>query len=452
METYPSFYIKDDNLFSGLFSDLKSLMNLDVRLPSNPFNPSFEICGFEDFDLVFSGFWSTFQEFASFSGDSEIIVAVIDPDPVKYYKKNFGYYNWAILPTALTEREYGDFLISHPKGAEVDAILYYSETIIFTVPSQRWIVWCDRSSETCVLAARAGFDLEFWNDIDWVSDRFESESWNAFARSIKDSFAGKYAVNKVEDKNGYCPQQKNISMEFHSVASWTSSTLWDGLISNTEDILNDSFVIENDDSGVPYFEKPDRNCVGDFIIDFNGLENTRRINGKFEISGCKLEVQVAPPGTILENRNQYFKLTIPERAGDDFSKDKISELFRLIVQILWPFYAYADFEEIVEDKRLWSDSPSGWNFDTELAGVYWLTYFCRSYVEYFSKARFNKFRIVTAEPTNGFTVMLGDSPSEVSLEMRRASEVKLGELSFVGYGINKKPGQYALKRKDISPI
>lgn len=185
----PSYFIADEAVFSRLRAGLESAVRLDIRLPKMPFQQSFRVLGFEEFDWAMSGeFWPVLQKFASQSGDQELVFAVLDPDPVNYFKAAFGYYNWATLPATLSSNDYWNFLSSGPAESPADSMLGNAQAVVFTVPSKRWVIWGERESGLCVLASAYGDMVPAWNNLDWVMGLHPTEDWAAFASELAERF------------------------------------------------------------------------------------------------------------------------------------------------------------------------------------------------------------------------------------------------------------------------
>lgn len=185
----PSYFIADEAAFSRLHAGLESAVRPNVRLPKVPFSQPFKVLGFEEFDWVMSGeFWSVLQNFASQSGDQELVFAVLDPDPVNYFKAAFGYYNWATLPIILSSNDYWNFLNSEPTESPADSMLGNAQVVVFTVPSKRWVIWGERESGLCVLACVYGDLVPAWNNLEWVMGLHPTKDWTAFASEIARRF------------------------------------------------------------------------------------------------------------------------------------------------------------------------------------------------------------------------------------------------------------------------
>ncbi|MCB1207683.1 MAG: hypothetical protein KDK97_00085 [Verrucomicrobiales bacterium] len=185
----PPYFIAEEEKFSRLLAGLESTIRSSVRLPMVPFQDPFKVRGFEEFDWAMSGeFWSALQALASQSGDHELVLCVLDPDPASYFKAQFGYYSWATLPATLSSNDYWDFLNSAPVESPADSVLANAQVVVFTVPSRQWIVWGERESGLCVLAALHGDQSPAWNDLEWIAALHPTQEWKAFASEIAEQF------------------------------------------------------------------------------------------------------------------------------------------------------------------------------------------------------------------------------------------------------------------------
>ena len=187
--TTPSYFIADEDAFCRLRAGLESSVRPDIRLPKVPFQQAFRVFGFEDFDWAMSGeFWSVLHKLASQSRDHELVFAVLDPDRVNYFKAEFGYYNWAILPVTLSSDEYWNFLNSAPAESPADSLLGNAQVVVLTVPSKEWAIWGERESGLCVLASAHGDMVPAWNNLDWVIGLHRTEDWAAFSSVLAQQF------------------------------------------------------------------------------------------------------------------------------------------------------------------------------------------------------------------------------------------------------------------------
>lgn len=146
--------VKKQEEFGSLLQLLKSAVEIDQIMPHQVFNKQFGNFVFEQFYLAMSSeFWeSVIQKLAIASGDTHVLVAVLDPDPVSYFYHEFGYYNWHKFPVNITGKEYWKTLETGPVDYPVDAVFFNSETVVWLPMSTKWAMWGERSRETVILA------------------------------------------------------------------------------------------------------------------------------------------------------------------------------------------------------------------------------------------------------------------------------------------------------------
>lgn len=167
----PHPFITDVEQYATRKSDVEECFRLGLSLPKRLFSERFENFRFEElFYAMSAGFWPTIQALCQRSGDASVLIAVLDPDPLSYYKKNFGYFNWAELPVSSASDDYWEMLNYHPDDSLADSILVNSERIVWVPPSKCWAIIGLRSYEVCVLGCLPSFSCDMWNDIEWALD------------------------------------------------------------------------------------------------------------------------------------------------------------------------------------------------------------------------------------------------------------------------------------------
>lgn len=147
-------HIRDQKDFKKAWDLVNKVFDINKHIPEKKIRRSSNLYLYEEFDWTMSpDFWGSFlRPLAQASNDTEILVAVLDPDPVNYYYKHFGYYNMFVLPTHSTESDYWNMLAMEPEGSPADAILFNSEVVVWIPISEKWAIWGERSLEECVLA------------------------------------------------------------------------------------------------------------------------------------------------------------------------------------------------------------------------------------------------------------------------------------------------------------
>lgn len=182
-------FIHDDQIFSAVRKGVSSAVDLERALPDRPFRKSFESYSFEEFDWALSAeFWSSAKALARTSGDQAIIMAVLDPDPVRYFKAAFGFYNWAKLSVDLDKDDYWAFLNQAPAKSPADSVLGNSERIVWLPPSEQWVIWGERSSGLCVLASNQGHQSVPWKSLAWAQSMCPEGETSSFAQKLQLNF------------------------------------------------------------------------------------------------------------------------------------------------------------------------------------------------------------------------------------------------------------------------
>jgi hypothetical protein len=149
---YKDLIIYNSNEFEKAHNLIKSVFNINQRLPEQVFNENFTNFTCEEVYFALSrNFWETLQQLARISNDTHIIIALLDPDPVSYFFKEFGYYNWFKLPVTSTAEEYKQLLWLAPQDSSADAMIFNSEVVVWVPLSGKWAVWTERSCDICIL-------------------------------------------------------------------------------------------------------------------------------------------------------------------------------------------------------------------------------------------------------------------------------------------------------------
>lgn len=189
----PDVLIKDAAAFKTNMTELKRLFHVNASLPEQVFASGFNRFAFEEFDWAMSdSFWPAIQELAASSQDSSLLMAVLDPDPEGYYMKEFGYYNWARVPVAVSSEDYWALLEEYPDASPADSFLVNSEKIIWLPQSANWAVWGQRSYGVCVLGCREHLPVDSWHTVEWALDYMANCFQN---RIVPSDFAAKLRLN-----------------------------------------------------------------------------------------------------------------------------------------------------------------------------------------------------------------------------------------------------------------
>jgi hypothetical protein len=93
------------------------------------------------------------------------------PEPLTYYFKEFGYFNWCKLPVNLTKEDNIKVLNLEPPESPADSLMNNSNLIVWASPSGKWAIRCDRGFEVSVIGFnRESFEMDFLSAFPkWVS-------------------------------------------------------------------------------------------------------------------------------------------------------------------------------------------------------------------------------------------------------------------------------------------
>ncbi|MCY9764815.1 hypothetical protein M5X06_30685 [Paenibacillus alvei] len=180
--------IDDTYQFEKALRLVSNVFNSEERLPNQVFKVPFQNTVIIDFDHAMSSyFWNELEKLTDKCEDSFVIMAVLEPDPVNYYYKEFSKYNWCLFQKGTTVDEYWNTLKESPVDSPADAIVSNSEVVLWLPSSMKWAVWGERSYGICVL----GFNE--------VSD-YKSESWFTMDRAITDLVSLNFKDNTVPEE------------------------------------------------------------------------------------------------------------------------------------------------------------------------------------------------------------------------------------------------------------
>ena len=172
-------FLNDVDQFAHRKREVEAHFRVEQSLPEMVFREVPRCFKFQDFDWAISAdFWPSAQALCRSSADASLLIAVLEPDPIHYYKKEFGYYNWAELSASASSEDYWTMLSCFPSESRADSILANSEKVVWLPPSKKWAIWGERSCEVCVLGGWYPAGLSSWNSLEWA---LEMAMPNAFA-------------------------------------------------------------------------------------------------------------------------------------------------------------------------------------------------------------------------------------------------------------------------------
>lgn len=226
----------------------------------------------------------------------------------------------------------------------------------------------------------------------------------------------------------------------HSIEDWSEPSRWSDYLERAQEILGAKLtrLDENDPVKRQVSSLAD---AGAFICTFKQREDSRWIFGKLEHTGIGFSVQhFRNIGRYAHTLRWHVPVSFLEKP---FALHRARELFAVGNQSLAPFYAYSDEVSCIAAKK----KPSGAvDIQAELLGMFWLTHFNSSYVDFFGRKTFDNFHSLETHSDGSITVVLGEQPSTVSTELRLRAESLLGKQSFVDPSeiLFKEPGRFAL--------
>jgi hypothetical protein len=128
---------------------IQSVFDTRLVLPQQIFSKEYSNFTLDEYDWTLCDeFWEVIQQLSQLSGDTDIIMAIIDPDPITYYHKKIGYLK---LPTTLTAQEYSDLLWYQSKEHNIDQVHFIANVVAWVPLSRKWAIWGERTYEVCIL-------------------------------------------------------------------------------------------------------------------------------------------------------------------------------------------------------------------------------------------------------------------------------------------------------------
>lgn len=221
-------------------------------------------------------------------------------------------------------------------------------------------------------------------------------------------------------------------MSFSSVQLWNDSTVWDQYLKNIEVILGDRLT--RLDEKDPTRRRADvENGEGVYITNFDDLQGSRWLFGEFAKTKINLMLVLNKNYINSLGRSVYnyinFYIPIPENPSVS-ELARLIQFFELTVENLKVFYAYSDFKEEILTKK--SCGGGAIDIATELPGIFWLTYLCPKYCEFFNHHTISSLRGAQKGSGGGMTIRLAESPFQVGPNDRRDAETTLGKKYFAG--------------------
>ncbi|UXI70359.1 hypothetical protein [Tahibacter amnicola] len=147
-------FIKEETDRSRISGALAASLRAGKALPELVFDIDFEALGFEQFDYALSAdFWSVLQSLARAAGEREIWLGALTPS-IDWYRESFSVTPWLRIPITASAADYWNAINRPFDPRYPDSLLITAESMFWLSERSSFVVYGDRSSELCVLAAK----------------------------------------------------------------------------------------------------------------------------------------------------------------------------------------------------------------------------------------------------------------------------------------------------------
>ncbi|WP_024427911.1 hypothetical protein [Bacillus safensis] len=145
-------FVRSEKEFRFYQNLVDLVFDQNKRLPQQVFRKNFDCFLFQEFEWALSDdILPTIKDLLNSTSDREFLTAVLKPDPVDYYFKEFGYYNWLKASVNISGEDYVNALWTHPKGSIADNIITNSNIVVWLSRSLQWAILADRDLEICII-------------------------------------------------------------------------------------------------------------------------------------------------------------------------------------------------------------------------------------------------------------------------------------------------------------
>jgi len=231
-----------------------------------------------------------------------------------------------------------------------------------------------------------------------------------------------------------------------SVVPWRDPKQWVSFFDQTQHLL--SSRLTHLDAKDPVRRKvASLEDAGEFACAFGPCEESRCMFGKFTDVGIEFSIRhFRQLGRWPNSLTWHVPLSFLENE----SRKRVKALFDLGNRTLYPFYAFSDERAQITGQK---KSSGAIDIETELPGVFWLTYFNAAYVEFFGNEKFNGLPEVEHGNDGSITIILGEHPQLVTNATREHVVAVLGKQSFVNPNdiLGKQRGRFALTFQQLLP-
>lgn len=176
MKRLEHLFMHSEKEFRSYQSLVENVFYQNEHLPQQVFQKNFDCFLFQEFDWALSDeVLTTIKKLSVLTQDKDFLTAVLKPDPVEYYMKEFGYYNWLRTSVDISGEDYVNALWTSPESSIADAIITNSNIVVWLSHSLEWAIWGDRELEICILglafkkAPKTFLEEEGWKPLDHPS-------------------------------------------------------------------------------------------------------------------------------------------------------------------------------------------------------------------------------------------------------------------------------------------
>jgi hypothetical protein len=147
---------KYDHLWTGLSYIINKSIQLPQKIVARKYKYSYL---FEDHLFMEEDFYNDICFIAKCHGDENINLMILEPDPIKYYKKHFSLIPFVCWSITDSYDNYWDIINHSPSEKYADSIVDRVDTMVFYSDSFKWCIYIDRNFEV-------GFIFLFNQDIN----------------------------------------------------------------------------------------------------------------------------------------------------------------------------------------------------------------------------------------------------------------------------------------------
>ncbi|MFT8318073.1 MAG: hypothetical protein ABF651_07370 [Sporolactobacillus sp.] len=190
------YFIQKKSQYDQYKKSVAGQIFLKNNLPDQVFKNRFTQYYFDEFTWCLSDeFMNDLKKLMKISNDDHVLMAVLDPNPEKYYYKNFDYYNWAVISSKCNSDEYYSLISKEPLGSPADTIVDNSETIVWLPTSMQWAIYGNSFSGLTVLGTNLKVDRKTaWralNDeyLKVIKLNYEGSDFEYFKKKLVDNFS-----------------------------------------------------------------------------------------------------------------------------------------------------------------------------------------------------------------------------------------------------------------------